>query len=270
MKKIILTERQYKLIISEEASNNEEIRQGAVGDPYQYKKVKASSGIKYFYAKKGNNDWTEQTNQVGIDSIKKLIFPEDSNASSNTSSTSSNKSTDSSTTTSDSKNVSKETTSTSGKIDAIFVAGLEGDVNEQGQLQRLKNGLGNKNIASFKYNAPTSLINKVLESNPNIPIFLFSAGVGKSYELSMNKNVNKNKLYIVEPAGIYAGIANVVKAAVTNGVPAQNVFYHTAIYNNVDYSKSYGKGIVDNATDLGVSNHFDALEKLGELKSNVV
>ena len=49
---------------------NEEIVQGSQGDPYQYKKV----GDKFFYSKKGINDWTEATKQQSIQSIKSKIF----------------------------------------------------------------------------------------------------------------------------------------------------------------------------------------------------
>jgi hypothetical protein len=50
----------------------EDIRQGGPGDPYQY----AKKDGKYFYAKKGTENWIEQKNQKGIDSIKSAIYGE--------------------------------------------------------------------------------------------------------------------------------------------------------------------------------------------------
>lgn len=285
--KIILTERQYKIIL-ESVSNNEEIKQGAAGDPYQYKKVKSSDGIKYFYAKKGNNDWVEQTKQVGIDAIRNLIFPEDSNQPTSISKETKTDSKETSptttptntTTTTTSKETSPTKTTTtskspsSGKYDAIFVGGLEDAINQNGQLGILKNGLGEKNIASFKYNSSTSEINKVLESNPKIPIFLFSAGCTKAKDLVSNKNVDLNKLYIIEPYGVWKVAADIVKFAVASGVPPQNVFYHTVRDSKgkeiQGASLPYGKGLVDNATDTNAKDHFDALRVVGALKSGIV
>lgn len=56
-------------VISEQTAQPE-IKQGAKGDPYQYKR----EGGKYFYAKKGTENWTEQTNPNGIKAIEDRIF----------------------------------------------------------------------------------------------------------------------------------------------------------------------------------------------------
>jgi len=50
----------------------EDIKQGGPGDPYQY----AKKDGKYFYAKKGTENWIEQKNQRGIDAIKSTIYGE--------------------------------------------------------------------------------------------------------------------------------------------------------------------------------------------------
>jgi len=58
----------FKPLISEQ-----EVKQGAAGDPYQYKK----EGGKYFYAKKAegtNAKWVEQTKDEGIKAIATKIF----------------------------------------------------------------------------------------------------------------------------------------------------------------------------------------------------
>ena len=48
----------------------EQIKQGGSGDPYQYKKENG----KYYYAKKGQENWTEQTKPDGIKAIATRIF----------------------------------------------------------------------------------------------------------------------------------------------------------------------------------------------------
>ena len=60
-------------------SEQEEIRQGAKGDPFQYKREGAPGGdypeTKYYYAKKGNDpSWKEQTIDRGWKAIKTEIF----------------------------------------------------------------------------------------------------------------------------------------------------------------------------------------------------
>ena len=74
-KGVVISEQ--KLIVEQE------IKQGAAGDAYQYKK----EGGKYFYAKKtegANAKWIERTDQKGLDAIKTKIFGEQPGATSNT------------------------------------------------------------------------------------------------------------------------------------------------------------------------------------------
>jgi hypothetical protein len=55
--------------------SEQEVKQGAAGDPYQYKK----EGGKYFYAKKAegtNAKWIERTDDPGIKAIQTKIFKE--------------------------------------------------------------------------------------------------------------------------------------------------------------------------------------------------
>ncbi len=58
-----------KNIINE---NFTDIKQGYGGDPYQY----AKKDGKYYYAKKGTNNWIEQKNAAGINAIKTIIYNE--------------------------------------------------------------------------------------------------------------------------------------------------------------------------------------------------
>lgn len=46
------------------------IKQGAQGDPYQYKKI----GNDFYFAKKGSNDWKKATTDKSINAIKQNVF----------------------------------------------------------------------------------------------------------------------------------------------------------------------------------------------------
>lgn len=71
MKRIIrLTESDLIKIVKRVIS--EQIKQGTGTDPYQYKK----DGEKYFFAKKGSENWTQQTKLKGVNGIRKSIFGE--------------------------------------------------------------------------------------------------------------------------------------------------------------------------------------------------
>lgn len=76
MKNLIITEQERKQIllmhkgryINEQSESK--IMDGPNGDPYRYKK----EGGKYFYAKKGTEKWTEQTDPNKIRAIQYRIF----------------------------------------------------------------------------------------------------------------------------------------------------------------------------------------------------
>lgn len=78
MKKFIISEEEKKRILDLHLSEikhryiNEQVKQGAQGDPFQYKK----EGGKYFYAKKGQQNWIEVKTEKALKSIKTNIFGE--------------------------------------------------------------------------------------------------------------------------------------------------------------------------------------------------
>lgn len=143
--------------------------------------------------------------------------------------------------------------------DAVLVGGLDyrkSDYPINQQVELLKKGLGSdKNVKGFRYNESTSTILNFLKNHPNIPIFLFSAGATKANELSNSSYVNKNKLFVVEPFASSKKTKSIVQSAVSNGVPASNVF--------VGGSQSRGSGIVLGASSSGSDSHWGALAKVG-------
>ena len=151
-------------------------------------------------------------------------------------------------------------------VDAVLVGGLDyrsSDYPISQQVDILKKGFGtNKNVKGFRYNTSTSEILNFLSKNPKVPIFLFSAGCTKAKELSNSSNVDKSKLFIIEPFASSEKTKNIVQAAVNNGVPASNVY--------VGGSSGRGSGVVSGASSSNSSSHWGALSKVGSMKGGVV
>lgn len=55
-------------------ASSSRIAMGAENDPYQYKFEDDGTTQKYYYAKKGQNDWKQSTNPKSVEAIKKNIF----------------------------------------------------------------------------------------------------------------------------------------------------------------------------------------------------
>jgi len=145
---------------------------------------------------------------------------------------------------------------TTGKVDVIFIGGLEtlsynGVLMTQSeQLKLFKASYGaNKNVSGFKYSASTSSILAVLKDNPKIPVVMFSAGCAKADSIAADANADKNKIYIIEP---WAKNGNAhVSNAVKSGVPANHVYVGPTIER--------GKGVVTGVSLSNATNHFEAL-----------
>ncbi len=156
-------------------------------------------------------------------------------------------------------------TESEGSYDAVLVGGLDYRSSDQPidqQVDLVKKGLGgDKRVKGFRYNTSTSEVLNFMGGNPGIPVFLFSAGCTKAYDLSKSPNVDKDKLYIIEPYAVSETTKSIVRNAVSNGVPETNVF--------VGSSQGRGKGIVDGASDSKSSSHFGALTTVGSMKSGV-
>ena len=151
-------------------------------------------------------------------------------------------------------------------VDAILVGGLDyrsSDYPISQQVEILKKGFGgNKNVKGFRYNTSTSEILNFLNKNPKVPIFLFSAGCTKAKELSNSSNVDKSKLFIIEPFASSEKTKSIVQSAVNNGVPSSNVY--------VGGSSGRGSGVVDGTSSSNSSSHWGALTKVGSMKSGIV
>jgi hypothetical protein len=122
----------------------------------------------------------------------------------------------------------------------------------------IKKSIGSdKNVKGFRYNTPTSTILETMKVNPLVPVFMFSAGCSKANEIANGPMANKLKIFIIEPYNLSAGTRANVQAAVSNGVPAKNVF--------VGPDAARGKGIVSGESSSQSPTHWGALEKIGNL-----
>lgn len=146
-----------------------------------------------------------------------------------------------------------------GLFDAVLVGGLDnrnGDLDIDSQVKLLNSGIGlDKKIKGFRFNTPTNQIENFLEKNPNVSVYLFSAGCKKANELARSPFINKDKLFIIEPYALGPVTKNNVRAAVSNGVPSSNVF--------VGKSGGRGANIVSGASSSNSSSHWGALKQVG-------
>ena len=142
---------------------------------------------------------------------------------------------------------------------AVLVGGLNyrpGDKPTSEQTSILSNAIGQP-VKGFNYNDSNDNILRYLESNPGIPVFLFSKGCEKAFVLSNSSYVNKNQLYIIEPFAIDKGTKNIVNMAVNNGVPARNVY--------VGKNSSRGYGVINGTSDSNAKRHWDAISSVGDM-----
>lgn len=147
--------------------------------------------------------------------------------------------------------------------DAIFVGGLDdrkGYYKLPEQLKMFKKGYGeDKKVMSFRYLVSTKEIIEFLKEHPKTPVFLFSAGCNKSYEILQSGYADKNKFFIIQPYGLSSNTKTIVRNSVKYGVPAKNVF--------IGNSESTGLGIISGATPSG--GHWSSLTFVGNLKKEL-
>lgn len=153
--------------------------------------------------------------------------------------------------------------SNDGDTNAILIGGLDyrsGDLSIDSQVEKFKENSKFGNVKGFRYNTPTSTILDFLKSNPNTPVYMFSAGCTKSNDISKSPNVDKNKVFIIEPFASSPTTKQIVQSAVSNGIPASNVF--------VGPNSSRGANVVNGASSSKSKTHWDALKQVASLTYN--
>jgi hypothetical protein len=144
--------------------------------------------------------------------------------------------------------------------DALLIGGLDtrrGDYQINQQINLLKSSFGQtKKIKGLRYNTSPSEVKKILDENPGIYVFMFSAGCNLALDVVNNKNVSKSKVFIIEPYAASKTTSAIVRSAVSSGIPKKNVFVGPNQYR--------GLGVVSGAisTKEGLS-HWQALSDIG-------
>lgn len=111
-------------------------------------------------------------------------------------------------------------------VDVIFVSGITTEISFNSQVNAFKESYTpNSIIKSFTSEASNlPSIKEVLKSNPRIPIFLFSAGCQRITGLIDDPNLDKTKVFLIEPYTINTLGRQNMESAIDNGVPSKNVF----------------------------------------------
>jgi len=147
------------------------------------------------------------------------------------------------------------------EYDAVLIGGLDyrpGDYKIDAQVSLFKSGFGkDKNVKGFTYNTDISIIKDFLSQNPNIPVFMFSAGASKAAAISNDPNVDVKNIYVIEPYGASQRTTHIVNNAVSNGVPRKNIF--------VGNGSGRGQGIVQGASSSNSSTHWGSLKNVGQM-----
>jgi hypothetical protein len=167
------------------------------------------------------------------------------------------------------ENTAKQSCAAKDTVEAVLIGGLDsaakGYYTISEQLAIFKEGFGDRNVKAYSWTTPVKTITDFLKTHTNIPVIMFSAGCIDASSIADVPNINKSKIYIIEPYAIDAGTVKIVKAAVQMGVPEKNVY--------VGPNVGVGSGVIDNPTltnsskkgsDHGVpAAHWDALRIIG-------
>ena len=152
--------------------------------------------------------------------------------------------------------------------DAILVGGLTDTKTLLQQVAIFKSGYGeSKNVMAFDHGDGGGVGRGLsqpfldfLKYNPQLPIFLFSAGNKKAAVLSDNENVNVKELFFIEFYGSPANI-NGINHAIAKGALRYNIF--------TGGGEGTGLGLIEGSVDSKGTDHFDALRAVGYLKQDV-
>jgi hypothetical protein len=146
------------------------------------------------------------------------------------------------------------------RYDAVLIGGLDtrpGDKSISDQVSLLQSSSGLSNIKGFRFNESDINIKKFIESNPNLPIVLFSKGCERTHMVLTCKGVNPNRVFVIQP---WTGNKNSM-----------------SYYNNLPISKNHiyvGDGV---SSGLGINGatrcpkgmgHWESLPKIGGMILN--
>jgi hypothetical protein len=156
------------------------------------------------------------------------------------------------------ESVNEKNPSLKGNYSCVLIGGFDDrpgydDKPISWQVNQLQQSTGINDIKGFRYNAPTTELCSFFKQNPNVIVFLFSKGCERFNDLMSCKNVNKNRIYIIEPwVGSSGALSNFNEIATK--IPAKHIF--------VGSNSSRGKGI-NGAVSSNGKTHWDAIAGVG-------
>jgi hypothetical protein len=111
-------------------------------------------------------------------------------------------------------------------VDVIFVSGLIDDISFNSQVSAFKDSyIPSVVIKSFTFESSNlPAIREVLKLNPKIPIFLFSAGCQRITGLIDDPNLDKTKVFLIEPYTVETTGRRNMESAIDKGVPSKNLY----------------------------------------------
>jgi hypothetical protein len=149
-----------------------------------------------------------------------------------------------------------------GDYSCAFIGGLDdrpGDKTLSWQVNELKNSTGFNKVMGFRYNVSTSVLKTFFTNNPKIPVFMYSKGCEKFYEL-IKCDVSKNRIYLIEP---WVGSSSSLSFfnGVATKIPANHIF--------VGGDAGRGKGI-NGAVSSNSKGHSESIASVGQMFGNLM
>ncbi len=141
------------------------------------------------------------------------------------------------------------------RYSAVLIGGLDtrkGDKSLSEQISLLQDSSGLNNIKGFRFNESDVNIKKFVESNPNLPIVLFSKGCERTHIILSCKGVNPNRVFVIQP---WAGSENSISYYNNLSIPKNHIY--------VGSSSSTGFGINGATRCPKGMGHWESLPKIG-------
>jgi hypothetical protein len=135
------------------------------------------------------------------------------------------------------------------------------DISATEQSKLLKRGLGN-DVKVFRFNVSNYDLNNHIKNQKFNTIILFSAGCRKTFEVVKNPYVDARKVFVIEPYAVDSEIRTIIRNAVNNGLPKENIF--------VGPNRDRGLGVLgsERLPSSQSIGHLEALESVGRIIKN--
>lgn len=147
--------------------------------------------------------------------------------------------------------------SVKGIYSCVLIGGLDTrprDKSISWQVEQLKNATGFKNVKGFRWSVDGTTLKDFFNQNPKIPVFMFSKGCEKVYEV-LKCDVSVNRIYLIEPWCGSSSSMNFFNNVATKIPP-----YH--IFVGRDTGTGYG---IRGAVSSESKSHWDSIASVGRM-----